>query len=209
MPAFDFRTYWQVFDILGISGEEAERRFGWFIKALRYGTPPHAGFAVSADDTALRLDSAPLADRKPLDTYLRDVWGRGTEITEVREQTVNGFNAAIAMARHREWEYRMAVVRLKPDTVYRVLFASRAIDERREADFAAIVASLRLLPDDEAAALKPYRIRRVAVHRNDTVKKLAARMAIKEDSQERFRLVNGLNDGDRLGKLTHVKIITE
>ncbi len=39
----------QVFDILGISGEEAERRFGWFIKALRYGTPPHAGFAVGID----------------------------------------------------------------------------------------------------------------------------------------------------------------
>ncbi len=39
----------QVFDILGISSDEAERRFGWFIKALRYGTPPHAGFAVGID----------------------------------------------------------------------------------------------------------------------------------------------------------------
>ncbi len=39
----------QVFDILGISADEAERRFGWFIKALRYGTPPHAGFAVGID----------------------------------------------------------------------------------------------------------------------------------------------------------------
>ena len=39
----------QVFEILGISGQEAERRFGWFIKALRYGTPPHAGFAMGID----------------------------------------------------------------------------------------------------------------------------------------------------------------
>ena len=39
----------EVFEILGISGEEAESRFGWFVKALRYGTPPHAGFAMGVD----------------------------------------------------------------------------------------------------------------------------------------------------------------
>ena len=38
-----------VFQILGISGEEAESRFGWFLEALRYGTPPHAGFAIGVD----------------------------------------------------------------------------------------------------------------------------------------------------------------
>jgi aspartyl-tRNA synthetase len=42
-------TQRQVFEILGISGDDAERRFGWFMKALRYGTPPHAGFAVGID----------------------------------------------------------------------------------------------------------------------------------------------------------------
>ena len=39
----------QVFEILGISSEDAEQRFGWFLEALRYGTPPHAGFAVGVD----------------------------------------------------------------------------------------------------------------------------------------------------------------
>jgi aspartyl-tRNA synthetase len=39
----------QVFDVLGISAEEAETRFGWFLQALRYGTPPHAGFAIGVD----------------------------------------------------------------------------------------------------------------------------------------------------------------
>lgn len=38
-----------VFDILGISPPEAESRFGWFLEALRYGTPPHAGFAIGID----------------------------------------------------------------------------------------------------------------------------------------------------------------
>lgn len=42
-------TQRRVFDVLGISPEHAERRFGWFLEALRYGTPPHAGFAVGID----------------------------------------------------------------------------------------------------------------------------------------------------------------
>jgi aspartyl-tRNA synthetase len=42
-------TQRQVFDILGITPAEAESRFGWFLRALRFGTPPHAGFAVGID----------------------------------------------------------------------------------------------------------------------------------------------------------------
>ncbi|GHV18431.1 aspartate--tRNA(Asp/Asn) ligase [Planctomycetales bacterium] len=39
----------QVFRILGISEEEAKERFGFFIDALKYGTPPHAGIAPGID----------------------------------------------------------------------------------------------------------------------------------------------------------------
>lgn len=39
----------EVFEILGISGNQAESRFGWFLEALRYGAPPHAGFAIGID----------------------------------------------------------------------------------------------------------------------------------------------------------------
>jgi aspartyl-tRNA synthetase len=39
----------RVFEVLGISEEDALRRFGWFLEALRYGTPPHAGFAIGID----------------------------------------------------------------------------------------------------------------------------------------------------------------
>ena len=33
----------------GLSDSEIEKRFGWFIEALSYGTPQHAGFAIGID----------------------------------------------------------------------------------------------------------------------------------------------------------------
>jgi aspartyl-tRNA synthetase len=39
----------QVFQVLGISEEEAEARFGFLLDALRYGAPPHGGLALGID----------------------------------------------------------------------------------------------------------------------------------------------------------------
>jgi aspartyl-tRNA synthetase len=39
----------KVFEILGITKDEADLKFGFFLEALRYGAPPHAGMAVGFD----------------------------------------------------------------------------------------------------------------------------------------------------------------
>jgi aspartyl-tRNA synthetase len=39
----------QIFRLLNISDEEAKARFGFFVEALRYGTPPHGGIALGLD----------------------------------------------------------------------------------------------------------------------------------------------------------------
>jgi len=45
----DNTTQQQVFDLLGISREQAVERFGFLLDALQYGAPPHGGIALGID----------------------------------------------------------------------------------------------------------------------------------------------------------------
>jgi len=47
-----------VLDLLGITAQESERRFGFLLRALRAGAPPHGGFAVGFDRVAMLLAGA-------------------------------------------------------------------------------------------------------------------------------------------------------
>ena len=54
----------KIFDLLGLSKEEAEVKFGYLLEAFRYGAPPHGGMGIGLDRLVMQMLGA---------TSLRDV----------------------------------------------------------------------------------------------------------------------------------------
>ena len=48
----------KMFEVLGLSKEVAEERFGYLLEAFKYGVPPHAGLAYGLDRVVMLMVGA-------------------------------------------------------------------------------------------------------------------------------------------------------
>ncbi|MCX7769841.1 MAG: aspartate--tRNA ligase [Proteobacteria bacterium] len=46
---YNMKLQQKIFDIIGLTKEEAENKFGFFLEALNFGAPPHGGIALGLD----------------------------------------------------------------------------------------------------------------------------------------------------------------
>jgi aspartyl-tRNA synthetase len=57
MRIYDKDTQRSIFSLLGLSDDEIQTKFGWFIDAFNYGTPPHGGIAFGLDRLTMILSN--------------------------------------------------------------------------------------------------------------------------------------------------------
>ena len=52
---YDQKVQEMIFKVLGFTEEDIKKKFGFFVDSLKYGTPPHGGFALGLDRMAMIL----------------------------------------------------------------------------------------------------------------------------------------------------------
>ena len=52
---YDQKVQEMIFKVLGFTQEDINKKFGFFVESLKYGTPPHGGFACGLDRLAMIL----------------------------------------------------------------------------------------------------------------------------------------------------------
>jgi predicted Zn-dependent protease len=176
---------------------------------------PRAVIGIGPAQSRIVFDRAPKPSDGPMSFYLTEVWAPRGRLTNVETIDINGLEAATGRTRlslrsGETMDVRLVAIRMDLQTIYRFLFATPpAQTERLSVELRRSTYSFRRLSDDEARRLKPQIIKAVSVGPGDTVEQLAARMAFPDRQVERFRVLNGLAEGQspRTGQL--VKIVVE
>src|SRR5579863_4973124 len=157
---------------------------------------------------AVRLDVVRVPAEQTLTQYLTSGWIENIDPATVEDVTINGFPGATAVAKGDQWDFRLYAVRFGSD-VYRFIFAAKHRTPETDRAFRESIDTFRRMSLAEIEQAKPLRVKIVKVGPDDTVEKLASRMAVAEHAAERFRVLNGLEPGDRLKPGSEVKIVVE
>jgi len=159
-------------------------------------------------EQALRLDVVKVPADQRLPEYLLSGWIENIDAQSVEELTVNGFKAATASAKGDQWWFRLYAVRFGSE-VYRFIFAAKNQSVEFERASRETLGTFRRMSRAEADAARPLRLKSVIVGQNDNVERLASRMTVGDKPLERFRVLNGLDAGDKLKPGDKVKIVVE
>ena len=157
---------------------------------------------------ALRLDVVRVPAEQTLTDYLNSGWIENIDPATVEETTINGFPSATAAAKGDQWDFRLYAIRFGSD-VYRFIFAAKHRTPETDRSFRESINSFRRMTIAETEHAKPLRLRIVTVAPGETVEKLAGKMAGADRALERFRVLNGLDPGDKLKPGSEVKIVVE
>ncbi|MGH6926711.1 MAG: M48 family metalloprotease, partial [Dongiaceae bacterium] len=173
-----------------------------------------AVIAQRADGATILFSAGPQTATSTMLQYLTDEWAPRLSLTDAESIDINGMDAATGSDRldtkSGERDIRLVAIRHGSGHIYRFIFLTKPeLSSSLARELQLTSYSFRSLCAAEAAKLRPQSIRVVAVRSGDTVASLAKRMAFADHREERFRVLNGLEPGERLAAGQRVKIIVE
>ena len=144
--------------------------------------------------------------------YLTRHWGRGLSLKGAERIEVNGLNGATgvgrASTRDGTRDARLVAIHETRERIFRFAFLTPpAATARLAEELQRTTFSFRRLSPEEAAAIRPLRLRMVVVEDGDTAASLAARMPFEKFALEWFETLNSLQRGEPLVAGSVVKTV--
>lgn len=167
-----------------------------------------AVLATGPGEIAVRFDGVADTQRRSLTDYIASGWVTGLQPETIHAITINGLEAATARASAERWDFDVTVLRIDTQ-IYRFLTAVPKGMPSLEPTADVLRKSFRRMSPQEAAALKPLRIRVITVAPGDTLATLSARMMGTDRKLDLFRLINALQITSTIKPGDRIKIISE
>ena len=170
---------------------------------VMFNTPARV-VARGPDDAVIVFDMEAPKKAKTFDDillYLTRHWGRGLSLKNAERIEVNGLKGATGVGRASTSDgtrdARLVALHETRERIFRFAFLTPPAATARLAEgLQRTTFSFRRLSPEEAAAIRPLRLRMVVVEDGDTAASLAARMPFEKFALEWFETLNGLRRGE-------------
>ena len=177
---------------------------------FRLSNNPQQVLAVNGSGAAIIFDSADGSTAGSMVSYIRDTWASSITWNDLEAIDINGMAAATGSAQitrnNKAMIARPLAIRFSSDQIFRFLFLTPADQSAAlSEDLRRATFSFRRLSADERSTLRPLRIDIRDVGGRSSAD-FAAQMAVPEQPQRWFEVINGLTPGQQ--PTGQVKVVT-
>ncbi len=155
---------------------------------------------------AVRFDGISQPGNVTLSQYLQSGWVNGLDAASIKKTIINGLDAATGSALADGWRFEITLIRTGQQ-IYRFILAAPVAETNSPSIARRIAGTFRQLTAIEKSRLRPLKLTIVKVEAGDSVASLSSRMQGTPRKLALFRLLNGLQAGERLKSGQKVKLV--
>ena len=158
------------------------------------------------------FDMAKTSAKHDVQSYLEHIWMKDQDIDKVDTLTINNKKAAYASFKGRinnmSSDIQLVAIEWADKQYVRFQIATPRGDEARASHILDhIVYSFAQLSDQEQKKLRPDFVQIITALPGDTISTLARRQAFKDFQEPRFKVLNGLGEGEAVQAEEKYKLV--